>query len=151
MIRSRSSGSLGARFRRPLRLRSHLLLLVSVTLLPVVAFAAIVVYQLGKVERGAAQRRLAQSSRDLAALLDREIAGTIRTLSALAESEKLDRDDLQAFHAEAARVQKTQPSWLAVLLLSPDGRQLVSSGQPWGTPLPRVNEPASLWRTVRTR
>jgi signal transduction histidine kinase len=137
--------------RRTRALRWHLLLLVSGALLPVAVFAAIVVQQLGNVEQAAAERRLSQSARDLAAVLDREILGTTRALSALAESERLDRGDLRAFHAEARRVQRTQPSWLTVLLLSPAGRQLVNSAQPWGTPLPPANELASLRRTVETR
>src|SRR5688572_19353048 len=119
--------------RRPLPLKWHLILLVVGTLLPVVAFAGVVLHRLSESERAVAERRLMRSVRDLASLLDREMSGTIRTLSALAESERLDRGDLQAFYAEAARVLRTQPSWSSVILLSPDGQQLMNTGRPWGT------------------
>jgi signal transduction histidine kinase len=136
--------------RRPIPLKWHLILLVVGTLLPVVAFAGVVLHRLSESERAVAERRLVRSVRDLASLLDREMSGTIRTLSALAESERLDRGDLQAFYAEAGRVLKTQPSWSSVILLSPDGQQLMNTGRPWGTKLPGANEPASLKRVVET-
>ncbi|HJX27066.1 MAG TPA: ATP-binding protein [Thermoanaerobaculia bacterium] len=137
-------------FRRPLPLRWHLILLLVGTLLPVTLFVGVVTQRLARNERETAERRLALSVRDLAAALDREMSSTIRVLSALAESEPLDRDDLPAFHREAVRIAGTQPSWLGVLLLAPDGRQLVSSAEPWGTPLPRAIEMESLRRTVAT-
>jgi signal transduction histidine kinase len=126
-------------------------LLVVGTLLPVVGFGVVVAHQLSRSERAVAERRLVQSARDLAADVDREMSSTIRALSALAASERLERGDLAGFHAEAGRIAKTQPSWMTVLLLSPDGRQLVNTARPWGSPLPRAVEPASLERTVETR
>jgi signal transduction histidine kinase len=140
--------------RRPDRtfpLRWHLVLLVLGTLLPVVVFGALVAHQLSSSEREVAERRLVQSARDLATGVDREMSSTIRTLSALAASERLERGDLEGFHAEARRVAKTQPSWMTVILLSPDGRQLVNTLLPWGALLSSANEPASLRRTVETR
>lgn len=137
--------------RRPLPLKWHLTLLVVGTLLPVVLFTGVVLHRFAEAERAVAERRLMRSVRDLAHVLDREMSGTIRTLSALAESERLDRGDLQAFHAEASRVLKTQPSWSLVVLLAPDGRQLVNTGVSWGTELLPANEPASLERVLEAR
>jgi len=126
-------------------------LLVVGTLAPLVVFGALVAHQLSSSERAAAERRQIQSARDLAAAVDREMSSTIRTLSALAASERLERGDLEGFHAEASRAAKTQPSWMTVLLLSPAGRQLVNTMLPRGAPLPPTSEPASLRRTVETR
>lgn len=137
--------------RRPLPLKWHLTLLVVGTLLPVVLFSGAILYRFARSERAASERRLVRSVRELAQVLDREMSGTIRTLSALAESERLDRDDLQAFHAEASRVLTTQPSWSLVILLAPDGRQLVNTGVSWGTELLAANEPESLKRVIETR
>ena len=107
--------------------------------------------RLARSERAAAERRLAQSARDLAAVVDRETSGTFRTLSALGQSERLDRGDLAAFHEEARRVLTTQPTWLAVLLFAPDGRQVLDSSVPLGAPLSGASEPASLERELRLR
>ena len=136
---------------RAFPLRWHLILLVVGTLLPVVVFGAVVVHQLSQAERAVAERRLVQSARDLALGIDREMSSTIRTLSALAASERLERGDLEGFHAEARRVAGTQPSWLSVSLLQPDGRQVVNTRLPWRSPLPSTSEPSSLRQTVETR
>jgi signal transduction histidine kinase len=138
-------------FRRPLPLRWHLVLLVVGTLLPVVAFGALMVRRLARSERAAAERRLTQSARDLAAVVDRELSDTFRALAALGQSEQLDRGDLISFHGEARRVLTTQPTWLAVLLFAPDGRELLDSSLPPGSRLLGASEPASLERTLRTR
>lgn len=126
------------------------MLLVIGTLLPVVAFSGLVVLRLANQERAAIERRLSHSSRLMAAAVEREMGSSIRALQALAGSERLDRGELEGFYQEALRVWRTQPSWLTILLLTPDGRQLVNTGVPWGTALPRVNEPGSLSRIVRT-
>jgi signal transduction histidine kinase len=134
-------------------LRWHLVLLLVGALLPVVLFAAAVVLRLSGEERAAVQRRLLVSARTMAADVDRELSITTRTLEALAESDRLDPfdgGDLASFHEEARRVQRTQPSWRTVLLLSPQSRVLLSTSLPWGAPLPPVSEPASLERTLRT-
>jgi signal transduction histidine kinase/ActR/RegA family two-component response regulator len=138
-------------FRRPFPLRWHLVLLVVGTLLPVVAFGAAMVGRLARSERAAAERRLTQSARDLASVVDREMSGTFRALSALGQSERLDRGDLAAFHEEARRVLATQPTWLAVLLFAPDGSELLDSSRPPGSQLLGASEPASLERALRTR
>src|SRR5215218_1091611 len=105
--------------RRALALKWHLVLLVVGALLPLVGFAAVIVYRLAESERAANDRRLLRSAQDLSHALDRELQSTIRTLSALAGSEKLDGADLAAFHAEAKRVVSTQRAWLTLILLKP--------------------------------
>ena len=137
--------------RRALALRWHLVLLVVGALLPLVVFAAVVVYRLAESERAANDRRLLRSAQDLSHALDRELQSTIRTLSALAESEKLDGEDLQAFHSESKRVLSTQPAWLALILLRPDGQQVSNTNIEWGAPLPAVLEADSLRRAVEQK
>ena len=120
------------------------------TLLPIVLFAAVVVYQLARSERRAAERRVVFSARALAASFEREMAGSIRTLQALAESDALARGDLQAFHAECERVRRTQPAWKVVLLIAPDGQALLNTGFAWGPPPPPLAERESFLRVVQT-
>lgn len=136
--------------RRTLPLRWHLVLLVVGTLLPVVLFAVGMITRLAYEQRSAATRRLLYSARLMAGALDRELSGTVRILNALAESAHLDSGDFRSFYADAQRVQKTQSTWMTILLLSPDGQQLVNTRLPWGARLPRVADPESLRRIIRT-
>ncbi|KFA93269.1 ATP-binding protein [Archangium violaceum] len=134
-----------------LPLRWHLVRLVAGTLLPVVVFAAIVVFQLARLERKDAQRRVLRSARIMATAFEREMSGSIRTLRALAESEHLDHGALEAFLAECGRVRHTQPSWKQVMLISADGRILLNTNHPWGAPLPPLAEQESFARVLETR
>ncbi|HKP10589.1 MAG TPA: histidine kinase dimerization/phospho-acceptor domain-containing protein, partial [Blastocatellia bacterium] len=120
------------------------------TLLPVLIFSAVIVQRLSRQERSAAERRLVIRAHNLADTVEREISATTRTLQALAQSEKLDKDDLKGFDAEARRAAQAQPTWLSVLLIRPDGQQVVNTGVPLGTPLGMVNEAESLQRVMET-
>ncbi|MFY0568626.1 ATP-binding protein [Archangium lansingense] len=133
-----------------LPLRWHLVRLAVGTLLPAVVFAAVVVFQLARLERKDAERRAVRSARSLAAAFEREMSGSIRTLQALAESSHLDRGELESFRAECERVRRTQPAWRQVLLFSPDGRVLFNTSYPWGAPLPTLAEQESFTRVVET-
>ncbi|HEX7316835.1 MAG TPA: PAS domain S-box protein [Pyrinomonadaceae bacterium] len=137
--------------RRALALKWHLVLLVAGALLPLVGFAAVVVYRLAESESAANDRRLLRSAQDLSHAFDRELQATVRILSALAESEQLDGADLRAFHAESKRVLKTQPAWRDLIVLTPDGQQVSNTNMEWGTPLPTVLEAESLRRAVEQK
>ena len=137
--------------RRALALKWHLVLLVLGALLPLVVFAAVVVYRLAESERAATDRRLLRSAHDLSLALDLELQSTIRTLSAIAESEKLDREDLAAFHAESKRILSTQREWRDLILLTPDGQQVSNTNMEWGAPLPTALELDSLRRAVEQK
>lgn len=123
-----------------LPLRWHLVLLLAGTVLPLILFATLVLLRFADQHRQAAARRLVHSARLLARALEWEIDGSQRVLSGLAASPLLSGDELRSFDAEARRIAAAQPSWMAVVLLAPDGRQLVNTLRPWGTPLPPVLE-----------
>jgi len=136
---------------RTLTLKWHLVLLVAGTLLPVVLFAVAVVYKLSLNERAASERRLVLAARNLTQDVEREVSSTTRTLQALAASDRLNQGELKAFYSQAQRTVQTQPTWLSVILLTPDGQQVFNTFRPYGTALPLANEPESLRRVVETR
>ncbi|OJH39713.1 hybrid sensor histidine kinase/response regulator [Cystobacter ferrugineus] len=136
---------------QPLPLRWHLVRLVSGTLLPAVAFAAVIAFQLARLERGTVEKRAVHSARVLAESFEREMSGSIQALQALAESDRLDHGELEAFHVESERVRRTQPSWRHVLLLSPEGQPLVNTAYSFGAALPPLAERESFARVLETR
>ena len=136
---------------RPWPLRWHLALLIAGAILPVVVFSGIIVLRLSSQMEEAIERRLQRSAHLITWTFEREVAASLRTLEALAQSEHLDRGELNAFRGEVLRVQRTQPSWLTVLLFDPEEQQLVNSARPPGEPLPGVNEPESLRRVLETQ
>ncbi|HEY9617957.1 MAG TPA: ATP-binding protein [Microcoleaceae cyanobacterium] len=139
-----SSGS------QALSLRRYLVLLVAGALLPVVVFAVAIVYKLSSQEQVASERRILLAARNLAGTVDNEFSSTIRALQVLAASEQLNQVNLETFHREARRVAQTQATWISVILLSPEGQQLVNTRQPFGKRLPTVVEPESLQHVIKT-
>ncbi|MGI0487810.1 ATP-binding protein [Pantanalinema rosaneae CENA516] len=134
-----------------LSLRWYLILLVAGTLLPVVLFALAVVYRLSGQEQAASERRMLLAARNVAEIVDQELTGTTRTLQALASSRSLNPVELKTFYDEAKRVVDTQATWVSVILLSPQGQQLVNTRQPFGKQLPSVIEQESLQRVIKQR
>jgi signal transduction histidine kinase/ActR/RegA family two-component response regulator len=131
-------------------LKWHLYLLIAGSILPMTVFAALLVWRTSTAERSKSRQRLERVAQSLAWTMEREVASTTRTLQALAESELLDNNRLRQFHERARRVAHTQPTWYTVILLTPDGRQLINTMRPFGSTLPRVNEPASLQKVLAT-
>jgi len=119
-------------------------------MLPGILLTGVLVWRAFANNRAASERRLVESARVDAAALDCEFAGAISILEALATSPTLDRNDLEAFHAEGRRVQATQPGWYTVLLTSRDGTQLLSTRRSWGAPLRPAVEPESLRHPFET-
>jgi signal transduction histidine kinase/CheY-like chemotaxis protein len=113
-------------------------------------FCTVLVVRLSAQERKQVERGMLDVCRTLAAALDRELLVTVGVLELLAQSSNLASGDLAAFHAEASRVVASRPGWTGVLLIAPDGTQLMNTIQPWGSPLGRINEPDSLAEVVRT-
>jgi signal transduction histidine kinase len=99
---------------------------------------------------------LDEAARDLASGADREFRAAIHALEVLAESDHLNDEvanpqQLRSFHALARRVLKRQPTWLTIILLTPDGRQVVNTLADFGQPLPHALEPGSLQRVIQTQ
>src|SRR5215208_1842644 len=81
----------------PMKLRSHLLVLVLATILPFVGFAVWLVVESQGQTRAATEGGLLDTARALMVGVDREIDGSISALEILATSEPLATGDLKTF------------------------------------------------------
>jgi signal transduction histidine kinase/CheY-like chemotaxis protein len=127
-----------------MKLRSHLIILVLVAVLPLLVFSAILLGLAADSERDATERGLRATGRAMGTAVDHSLDNAIGALEVLGTSELLDAGDLTAFQAAAARVLKAQPGWLSVAVVDPTGRQRLNTLRPSGTELP----PPSDTRTV---
>ncbi len=93
-----------------MKLRTHLLVLTLVTLLPTIAFAVIVSVLFGQRERATFERGATERTLALRTAVDAELKSTITTLLALATDRRLDLNDLRAFHDETVRVLQRVPA-----------------------------------------
>ncbi len=136
---------------RTFSLRTHLLLLVLGTLLPGVLLAAFLARTVIADNRAAIEARLLETARLGAAQIDAELVGSIRALQGLSESERLSVNDLAGFYAQATQLLSNQPTWTAISVAAPDGRQIANTERPFGAALPFGTDRESVARVVQTR
>src|SRR5437867_7457158 len=117
-------------------LRSHLITLVLVAVLPLLVFSAIVLVLAADSERDATERGLRATGRAVGTAVDHTLDKAIGALEMLASSELLDAGDLPAFRAAALRALEGQPGWLSVSVVDAEGGQRLNTLQPTGTELP---------------
>ncbi|WP_376089640.1 cache domain-containing protein [Roseomonas sp. CCTCC AB2023176] len=117
-------------------LRGRLSRLVVVALLPVALLAAAVATSGYRAERGRTEARTVEVARGVALAVERELRGMTASLEALALSPSLGSGDLDAFRREAAALTARHYPGANVLVVAPDGRQLMNLAVPPGQPLP---------------
>src|SRR5262245_9669882 len=106
----------------------RLALLVAGTMLPMILFAAGVVYVNHMHERQAAFDRVLDTVRGISLVLDAEMQGIASGLQVLAASQSLARGDLEAFRRSAEAFLGRFPEGAAISLASRDGEQLLNTG-----------------------
>lgn len=107
--------------RRSLSLRLRLAILVAGTILPLIGFAAAIVYQHYRQDQRDAFARVLQNTRSIQLILDREMQG-IAGLTVLAGSDSLMRGDFESFRSRAR----------AFLAQFPDDPSIVIGDRPPG-------------------
>ena len=110
------------------------MLMAAAVLLPVVLASVIALDKIRDGERKAALRGLQETVRATALIVDREAQGSLSALKALSNSVHLRTGDYRAFHEQAAALTLDPDVWTA--LLDDQGRQIVNTMLPFGTPLP---------------
>ena len=115
-------------------------------LLPAAVFSAVSLALLLQSERDSARRSVYESVKLVSLAVDRELFRAESSLQVLASSEKLAREDLAGFHERLARNQATTGTW--TLLTDANGQLLMSSAEPYGTPLPRRTNPGEVPRIL---
>ena len=121
-----------------MRLRSYLLLLILVAVLPMVGFAVMTVVSLFQQQRAATSLGLVHLARAISVGVDRELNGSIDTLQALAASEHLDAGNLARFDPQAKRVLWPHKTWTTVLVADPSGQVVLDLLRPPDAALPEI-------------
>ena len=135
---------------RPMKLRSHLLVLTLGTLLPMVVFALIALGLLAERERALFERGAKERTLAVLTAIDGELGNAMTTLQALAASRHLDEGGLREFHRDAMRVLPTQPGWTTLALATPEGEQLLRVPDDFGGKLRALTEQRSFEQVLRT-
>jgi signal transduction histidine kinase len=133
-------------------LRSNLLLLLLVTLLPVAILAAATGKVLVDQQRATFVRGAEERVRAVLTAIDTELEGSITSLQVLSAVPSVHDSNRARFRETAASVLETQSSWVNVNMARPDGQLVFNLLLPDDAPLPNIRGlDDSFERLVRTR
>jgi len=109
---------------------SHLVLLALIVAVPLLVLVSVLLYRSTILETGQIEQRIGQVLEALTADIDRDIDRRIAVLETLSTSPLLAAEDWPAFHAQAKEALRGRAY---LVLVDPDGRQLVNTYVPYGS------------------
>jgi signal transduction histidine kinase len=124
-------------------IRSLLAALVLGVAVPVMGLSIAVALVTAARHRSDITDTLIGTARLVGATVDGQLVAAMRELAVLAASRALADRDLRGFHEQARTLLAIDTTLSAVVLVEPDGRQLVNTARPFGAALP-----SSAGRTV---
>ncbi|MYN46022.1 PAS domain-containing protein [Pseudoduganella sp. FT93W] len=130
----------------PPSVRRVLTLLVAACIVPIVLVLAVLMINFYRKEEARLIDNTLSHARHISTAADREVRSTQLALQVLAGSHLLQDRDLRAFHARiGAVVDKLHVD--SILLIDLDGRILLSSLRPYGSPLAQLSDTPLLQQT----
>ncbi len=133
-----------------MKLRTFLLAVVGLTLVPLLGVAGIAIWWAHQDERRAMEEALLYHARSLSVAVDREVETSLAGLKGLSTSSDLDPADLRKFYEQARLAREAHPRWLTVALMDPSGQQVLNLLRPLGSPLPSMADLEAFQRTLQT-
>jgi signal transduction histidine kinase/ActR/RegA family two-component response regulator len=132
-------------------LRTRLVLLALVGILPLAAMSGIGLLELVKQQRRQAERAALDITRALVTAVDAALDQSVAVLETLATAERLDTGDPHKFYERAQRVMAIEPNWVFIHLADPSGAVLLNTRHPTDHAVtPFVPEKDSFARVVDT-
>jgi hypothetical protein len=117
-----------------MRIRTRLLILILVILVPAFVAAVLAVWYVYQEERVAQETSVKEAVRAFALGVDNQLETKEGILHALANSPALARGDFETFYRHVRALAPTDET--AIILIGLDGRQLINTRAPLGAPLP---------------
>lgn len=114
--------------------RIHLFGLAGAVVVPLILFAALLIYRYAITEQARVERQSIRIAAQAGRLAEAELSILAAKLEGLASSSALARNDIAAFHAEAAMITAGREE--TIILRDFGVRQLLNSGLPFGASLP---------------
>jgi two-component sensor histidine kinase len=122
------------RRERRLSTRSFLYSLVAAVVVPLLVFAAFLLYRFAAAEQRRFENEAAQIARHVGLVIDGELAAIQSLLEGLASSSSLADGDFARFYSEAKRLVRDRD--MIVVLREPGPRQILNTQRPFETALP---------------
>jgi signal transduction histidine kinase len=132
----------------PLSVRTFMVGLILVIVLPLLAFSAFLVLRSAEHEQEIMANTVRERTQAAAAAVDQEIGLLRARLFAIAASRHLQAGNLASFHAQASEV--ARELGLTIVLSDPDGQEIINTRVPFGGKLPVSAAYEAIRRVVKT-
>lgn len=129
-----------------MKLRSRLALMALLALVPLLIFSALAAKRLSDGTRLNAFRAMQETANTAALIIDRELQGSVSTISVLAKSPLLIQEDFEQFYHQAKSSVASENGW--VILYTPSGSQVLNTRMPYGAALLTRPTPEELPRIL---
>ncbi len=139
---------LRGRMSSPLSVRTCVVGLILVVVVPLLAFSAFLVIRSAEHEQEIMANTVRERTQAAAATIDHELSLLRARLFVVAGSKYLQTGDLAAFHAQAS--QATREDGLNLVLSDLTGQEVVNTRVPFGEKLPVTTAPDTIRRIVAT-
>jgi PAS domain S-box-containing protein len=134
-----------------MKLRTFLLAVMSLTLVPLLGVAGLAIWWAHQDERRNMEQVLLYHARSLSVAVDRELETTRAGLTGLSTSDDLDAQDLGKFYEQARLAHDAYRRWMSVALADASGRQALNLMHPLGAALPSLSGLEAFQRTIQAR
>lgn len=134
-----------------LTLRTWLLLLASLSTLPLLLLALSVLWSYKNDQQRVLLERLTTRTEVLAQSVGERVKTAVGTLQGIAESNAAMAQDVPALYAHARRVVAHNPDFRAITLVNDQGQVLFITSMPLGSPLLSAHAPELITEALRTQ
>ncbi|HEX9455022.1 MAG TPA: hypothetical protein VGA27_11695, partial [Candidatus Binatia bacterium] len=117
-----------------MKLRSYLIIIAASTLVPMLIIICVLIVLHFRELRENQLQEYVSTARALSLAVDRNFETAMAVLTPLALSPHLHSGDFKEFHHEALRLVNAHQGGEAIVLVDPDGQQLVNTRIPLGQP-----------------
>lgn len=132
-------------------LRAHLMILVSIALLPTLLFIAILVGVMTYQQVKSLDIGLKGTTRALSASLNNQISTIVSALEILIITEDFENADYKTLHKKLKRAVRDQEGWKSISIAFPTGEQIFNTYIPYGESLPSFKGAPFFEKTLLTK
>jgi PAS domain S-box-containing protein len=130
-------------------IRFQMACLVLAAVLPVWLVSGFLVFHAYSVKRDQVSQNMQETARSLTMVVERDLSSVQAALTALATSPGFASGDFHSVHVQVMELLKFYPG-ADIIVADSTGQQLVNSARPYGSPLPKRNNPDTVRRIFET-
>lgn len=136
--------------RRVKSLRSYLIQLVLVAVVPLLVFSCGLIFYVSHQQNKSLESTLYGRTKSIQAVIDDKLNSILSSLEILALTEEFDPTQFPVIHRRLSRAVHNLPGWKSISIVDLDGHLLLHTAHPFGAKLAPLTQEAFFLETLRT-